>query len=271
MENLLRQPEIAFPFYLCWANESWRRNWDGLSGEVLIPQSYAPGFAAKLAQDVARFMRDPRYMRPDGQRPRFVIYRPDDLPDPGAAISEMRGSWRALGLGEIELGAVRFHLPGDTPLADDLVDFWIEMPPHGVVDAPEYLVGGPQGCLLDPPPDPAFRGLIYDYATVAARALSPAHRRRLPRNTIAGIMPSWDNTARRGAQAHIAYGATPARFTAWLEHLCRDHLSGSYRQEIMINAWNEWAEKAMLEPTARYGAANLRALARVCHPQPGAL
>jgi lipopolysaccharide biosynthesis protein len=266
METLLARTEVDFPFYLCWANESWRRNWDGLSGETLIEQSYASGFAAKLARDVARFMRDPRYARPDGYRLRFVIYRPEDLPDPGAAIAEMRAVWHELGLGEVEIGAVRFHLSGPHPLAEDLVDFWIEMPPHGLVTPEDYLLGGPAGNRLDPSVDPAFRGLIYDYAAVAARAVSPAYLHQLPRNTIAGIMPSWDNTARRGHQAHIAYGATPARFSAWLDTLVQQRLASSYQQEIMINAWNEWAEKAMLEPSARYGAANLRVLERLCHP-----
>lgn len=66
-------------------------------------------------------------------------------------------------------------------------------------------------------------------------------------------MPSWDNTARRGPRAHIAHGATPASFRKWLRGLCGGPLSQSYRGELFINAWNEWAEKAMLEPSTRFG------------------
>lgn len=29
IDRLMARPEIDFPFYLCWANESWRRNWTG--------------------------------------------------------------------------------------------------------------------------------------------------------------------------------------------------------------------------------------------------
>ena len=73
-------------------------------------------------------------------------------------------------------------------------------------------------------------------------------------------LPSWDNTARRGPRAHIAHGANPASFARWLRALRAGRLAGSYRGELMINAWNEWAEKAMLEPSAQYGRANLDVL-----------
>ncbi len=253
--------EVDFPFYLCWANESWRRNWDGLSGEVLLDQSYGAGFAEALARNVAPHMQDRRYQRPDGQRPRFVIYRPDDMPDPARAVADMRATWRALGVGEVELGAVRFHLGRDEAVAEDLFDFWIEMPPHGLVGEHDYLVGGPAAPDPHIPLAPGFKGLIYDYSRLAETATDPAYTATLPVQTIAGVMPSWDNTARRGSGAHIAHGATPASFSRWLDRIAQHRIEGSYRQELFVNAWNEWAERAMLEPTERYADANIRALA----------
>ncbi len=75
-------------------------------------------------------------------------------------------------------------------------------------------------------------------------------------------MPSWDNTARRGDKAHIAWGANPATFDRWLRRLLSRRLPGSYRQELFLNAWNEWGEKAMLEPSAQHGKAYLSVLSR---------
>lgn len=260
LDRMLAWADVDFPFYLCWANESWRRNWDGLSGTVLIGQRYAPGFEERLVHSSLPYMHDPRYMRPDGERPRFVIYRPEDMPDPAANVARMRAEWRERGIGEVELGAVRFHVEGEHPVAPDLFDFWIEMPPHGMVSGPDYLVGGPDGQRLEQGMAPGFKGLVYDYTRLSDTSVSSDYRRRLPGNTICGIMPAWDNTARRGLAAHIAYGANPASFRRWLAALGTGRLDGSYRRELFVNAWNEWAEKAVLEPSVSHGGLYLDVL-----------
>lgn len=260
LDRLLTRPEVDFPFYLCWANESWRRNWDGLSGTVLLEQTYSEGFEEALVRDSLPYMRDPRYSRPDGTRPRFMIYRPEDMPDPAASVEKMRAAWRAAGL-EVELGAVCFHVGGDSEVRDDLFDFWVEMPPHGLVKGPDYLFGGPDGNKLGRDVAPGFSGLVYDYNRVIANSVSPTYVRTLPANTICGAMPSWDNTARRGAAAHIAYGANPGSFRFWLSQIRAHRLERSYRGELFLNAWNEWAEKAVLEPSASFGTLNLKVLA----------
>lgn len=260
LERLLRRPEIGFPFYLCWANESWRRNWDGLSGEVLMPQGYGEGFEEGLAVSTLPYMQDARYQRPDGVRPRFVIYRPEEMPEPARNVARLRAAWRALGVGEVELGAVRFHVAGTHPVAAEVFDFWVEMPPHGLVEAPDYLFGGPQGNLIRHGPVPGFRGLVYDYDRVMDRSLTAEYAGGLPANTIAGAMPSWDNTARRGLDAHVAYGGHPGAFARWLRGLSAHRLARSYRREVMLNAWNEWAEKAVLEPDLQWGRAWLDVL-----------
>lgn len=261
LNRLLQRPEIDFPFYLCWANESWRRNWDGLSGKVLLEQTYGPGFEAKLVADALPYMRDPRYVRPDGIRPRFVIYRPEDMPDPVGSVARMRKAWAEAGIAEVELGAVSFHIGGEHPVPQDLFDFWVEMPPHGLVSGPDYLFGGSGGNLMQAPVTPGFKGLIYDYTAVARKSVTADYAKTLPANTIAGAMPSWDNTARRGLAAHIAYGGNPATFNAWLADLVVQRIPGSYRQELFLNAWNEWAEKAVLEPSRNFGHLYLEVLA----------
>ena len=260
LNKLLDQPEIDFPFYLCWANESWRRNWDGLSGTVLLEQTYAKGFEKQLVEDSLPYMRDPRYQRPDGIRPRFVIYRPEDMPDPASSVAAMRDAWREAGIGEVELGAVCFHVAGENKVEDDLFDFWIEMAPHGMVTGDDYLFGGPAGNRLGFAPAEGFEGLIYDYGAVARNSVTPSYYKKLPKNTICGAMPSWDNTARRGRMAHIAYGANPATFNRWLTPLLEKRVPTSYRKELFLNAWNEWAEKAVLEPSETFGTLYLDVL-----------
>jgi hypothetical protein len=261
LDALLARADIPFRYYLAWANEAWRRNWDGLSGEILIDQTYADGFEAGLVASTLPHFADPRYARPDGRRPRFVIYRPTDLPDPAGSVARLRAAWAEAGHPEVELGAVLFHVEGESAVAPELFDFWVEMPPHGLVGPKDYLAGGPQ----ETPPAlgvlPDFDGLIYDYEAVIAASLSRRFAAGLEGRVIAGVMPSWDNTARRGRAAHIAHGANPLRFARWLRGLAERRLPGSYRRELFVNAWNEWAEKAVLEPSQQYGHSCLEALA----------
>ena len=112
----------------------------------------------------------------------------------------------------------------------------------------------------------SFEGLIYDYDAVIAASLARRFAKGLEGRVIAGVMPSWDNTARRRRAAHIAHGANPLRFEKWLRGLAARRLPGSYRRELFVNAWNEWAEKAVLEPSQQYGRAYLRALAAFRKP-----
>ncbi|MTE01758.1 glycosyl transferase family 1 [Paracoccus sp. YIM 132242] len=264
LDNLLKRPDIDFPFYLCWANESWRRNWDGMSGTVLLEQGYPEGFETAFANDCVPYMRDKRYQRPDGSRPRFVIYRPSDLPDAAASVARLREAWRQNGVGEVEIGAVLFHLDRGTGRHEDCFDFWIEMPPHGLVQGEDYLFGGPGGNLLGRETKGAFSGLVYDYTRIVRTSVSDRYAQSLPANTIRGVMPSWDNTARRGDKAHVAHGANPASFNLWLRSLAENGLHRSYRGELFINAWNEWAEKAVLEPSMTYENLYLTVLSRHC-------
>jgi hypothetical protein len=262
LDTLLTRPDLPFRYYLCWANEAWRRNWDGLSGEVLIDQTYGEGFEEGLAASLLPHFADPRYVRPDGRRPRFLIYRPTDLPDPAASVVRLRAALAAAGH-EVELGAVLFHVEGESTVAPDLFDFWVEMPPHGLVTPKDYLAGGPQEAPADLGVVPDFEGLIYDYDAVIAASLARRFARGLEGRVIAGVMPSWDNSARRRRAANTAYGANPLRFEKWLRGLAERRLPGSYRQELFVNAWNEWAEKAVLEPSQQYGRAYLEALAKL--------
>jgi lipopolysaccharide biosynthesis protein len=76
------------------------------------------------------------------------------------------------------------------------------------------------------------------------------------------VFPSWDNTARRGGSAFVAQ-IEPTLYKKWLcdiiDYTYRTRESGD--RLIFINAWNEWAEGAHLEPCRRYGYANLQATA----------
>jgi hypothetical protein len=109
--------------------------------------------------------------------------------------------------------------------------------------------------------DPGFRGDPRHYATLAATTaeFAPADYRFYP-----GVCPGWDNSARRGAQAAIFYGSSPQLYGRWLESAGRQSIGahGEAGRLVFINAWNEWAESAYLEPDRHFGFAYLVETAR---------
>ncbi len=67
-------------------------------------------------------------------------------------------------------------------------------------------------------------------------------------------MVNFDNTARRQWGADIWHGSNPYTFRRWLAATA-DAVAGRPEAErlVFVNAWNEWAEGAVLEPTVRHG------------------
>lgn len=60
------------------------------------------------------------------------------------------------------------------------------------------------------------------------------------------------------------HGATPERFEHYLGKLVDKVAAGPADPRlIFINAWNEWAEGAYLEPDEKYGMAYLEGVRRV--------
>jgi Glycosyltransferase WbsX len=79
-----------------------------------------------------------------------------------------------------------------------------------------------------------------------------------------GVLPSWDNTARRGERGSIILNGTPENYEYWLSEAIRLTRQESPPGErlVFINAWNEWAEGCHLEPCRKNGYAYLEATSR---------
>jgi lipopolysaccharide biosynthesis protein len=114
--------------------------------------------------------------------------------------------------------------------------------------------------------DPSFTGHVYDYETLATSGEREPYP---PFPLVKGVIPSWDNDARRAGAGVVVRGSTPARYQRWL----RSAIEVAERHPVLgerlvfVNAWNEWAEGAYLEPDVHFGAAYLNATARaVCGP-----
>ena len=256
IRNLLADPAIDIRFCLDWANENWTRRWDGGDSHILMRQRYAPEDARGLAEAVLPMLRDRRYIRLDG-RPLMMIYRPDHIPDPKRFTADLRRAFIDLGQGDPFLIAP--HAFDNDPVQQDL-DGTAGFPPHGGGDQIANDLGWLE--LLDL----EARGGAFSYDRLIERMLQ---NRSGGAPLFPGVCPSWDNEARRGVQGVSFHGATPAKYGWWLHRAARQAIEEQAGAEklVFVNAWNEWAEGAYLEPDRHFGYAYLaetrRALERV--------
>ena len=262
LEALLADRGVDLPFCLMWANENWSRRWDGSDHEVLISQDYRTRDEPALIAEFARHFADPRYIRLGG-RPVLMVYRAQLIPDTAATVDRWRRLFRtAHGEDPLFIMAQSFGEHDPRPAGMDAA---VEFPPHKLTSRTPMITDTLH--VLDP----AFDAEAYDYAAIA-RASVEEPRPDYP--LIKTAAPGWDNDPRRQGKGTVLHGATPALYQAWLEDLIgfarRNPIEGE--AVVCINAWNEWAEGATLEPDVHWGAAFLNATGRAAAglPAPGA-
>ncbi|WP_417768501.1 glycoside hydrolase family 99-like domain-containing protein [Stappia sp.] len=251
--HILENPDLDLPFCLHWANEPWTATWDGLAtrGGTLLPQTHSPKDDIAFFEDIAPAIRDPRYITVDG-RPLLVIYRPRLFPDMAATIERWRECCHKLGLPDLYLTVMQTGFEGRVNPRKYGFDAAIEYPPHNF---PLQEISEQIDLY-----DPFFTGRIHDYREAKAAALA---RKKEKYKLFRGIITDWDCTARRG-NPDILINSTPEDYGDWMRQLCEQTALNLPESEqfIFINAWNEWAEGAYLEPDRKFGYAYLDANAR---------
>jgi hypothetical protein len=132
-------------------------------------------------------------------------------------------------------------------------DSAVQFPPHGVTAGEEN----------DKVADLAegYSGKIYDIRSVVRDQLvreAPTYKR------FPGVMTSWDNTSRKKKAGNIFLNSSPDNYEIWLRGAIDQarHRLPKGEKIVFINAWNEWAEGAHLEPDRKYGRAYLEATRR---------
>lgn len=249
LQQWLRDPSIRLPFCLCWANETWSRRWDGRPGEMLMEQRHDPDDDLAFIAHVAAYLRDPRYLRVNG-KPMLLVYRPGLLPDAAATAARWRRWCMDNGVGEIFIAYVQgFERPDPATLGFDAA---VEFPPNM---ATAQDITASQQLINDD-----YAGEVLDWRQLAGAYM----RRAVPSYRLfPAVNCGWDNEPRRPGRGRTWLHASPRRYRDWLRHTIVERLPAAPATSrlVFINAWNEWAEGAVLEPDARLGYAWLHATA----------
>ena len=220
VDDVMQHGSPAIPFCLAWANENWSRHWDASDHEVLLRQRYSPEDDEEHGQFLLRAMLHPHYLRVGG-RPVLFIYRIQAMPDPVATLARWRDMWRAGGLDEVHI--VKFDTHGDNtdPTAHG-ADAAAQFLPHNM----GHYVNRTE--LPEAHPD----NVIFEYEDVVHAYLDAD---RPPWRRYECIVPSWDNSPRRGdGKSCILHGSTPELYEAWLSGAHRRSPGGRARPDQCV-------------------------------------
>ena len=247
LEYWLAHQEINFHYHFCWANENWSKLWDGGNSEIILKQELKDGDAERFFEDILPYFQDPRYEKIDN-KPILMIYRPSLFSHEMFIhfIEILQCLAKKNGFDGLYLtcSSYRQYNPKEWGL-----DALTEFPPHGMWDkcaeirTIDRLIPSTDFGVCD-------TSYFINNRLYLAEKDYPVYR---------CCFPSWDNTPRKAWTKGTCFLLPENGFATWLSGIIKwtkeNHACNE--QYVYINAWNEWGEGAVLEPTLRYGYKSL--------------
>lgn len=265
IERFLDDKTLDIPFCLCWANENWSRRWDGSEQSILIAQDYGDKEdRTKHIEYLIDFFKDERYMRDENGRPILLIYKPQLIDNLFELLSEWRDKVCAAGFPGICF--VCQYPQNDKKIRSEF-DNWIDFEPAATTAipgddfgrafkiSPKYAIEVGFTKLLQLLKIRTYKKYSYEDAVNASE-----NRKIEDYKEWLGAFPGWDNTARRGKSSIIYDKSTPQKFEEYVCTQLIKSIQAGQEGVLFINAWNEWAEGAHLEPDERNGFRYLEAV-----------
>ena len=255
LKQILEDKDLDFPFVLFWANDDWTMAWgNGATRETLYKGDVKSEDAESFMKDVLPFMLDPRYIRIKN-KPVLLIYKIalGEKAEYLRFVHKIQTIARQNGLDGIYLLSPIEDFMNDNKLEDVQKEYKLDalMEFHPVAGRKGW--NQKQVDYLDQ----SCRSICYDVDDFITN-------RKYLRNTKAkvfpGLFPDWDNSPRRYNRGAMILKSTPANYKQWLSDLIKWTKEHNEEDErfIFVNAWNEWAEGAHLEPDSYYGYAYLQ-------------
>ena len=256
MENMLNNKKITIPFCISWANETWSRTWTGMEKQVLIEQKYGGKEDWKRhIEYLLPFFKDERYIKIDN-KPLMLLYTSSKI----AKCEEMVVYWdkylKKLGFNGIFIAETLNYVNPKPILKNSSAAVEFE---------PNYMLR-----IL------GKKSFFYKVKRYICRKIAPQfnqidalkiwnkienYKWEGNKKIFRGTFVSWDNSARRGEKGTIYKNTSPNQFEKHFYNLF-EKAKRNGDQFVFINAWNEWAEGAYLEPDKRYGYQYLESIKR---------
>lgn len=257
-ENLLRWKEIEQPFFFCWANHSWIRSWNGTK-EMLLEQTYGvENDWEKHFQYLLPFFKDSRYEKKDNM-PLFMLFNTNFIEKnamfqyfdrrckeegfSGLYLIETYGGTRKICRLKKDVQNFKNHCSSVTK------DIMFREPATASTDYDRnnpffHLKRIKNGVfrLLNNTSNKSGTLRLYQ----GDKILGEAFRHEAKLRGLKGLFFEWDNTPRHGSRGYVI---TPVSKTLVMQYL--DKIQND--KYVFVNAWNEWCEGMILEPTKQNG------------------
>lgn len=248
LEYWLNHKEIDFHYHFCWANENWSKLWDGGDRELILEQKLQDGDAERFFVDILPYFKDVRYEKVDN-KPILAIYTPQKFEENKIItfkkeIDQLAREHGFDGIYFLATNAFGFNTPIEYGF-----EGIIQFPPHGI---DSYICEERTISRLIPSTEFVIWSM-KDFIDNKCYLQSTSYPLFLT------CFTGWDNTPRKAWSRAWCLLLGDEQFATWLTDIIRwtkeNHKSNE--QYVYINAWNEWGEGAILEPTLRYGYKNL--------------
>lgn len=255
-EILLEHPEIDAHYCMCWANESWARTWDGKDSQILIEQTFGGQSDWKEhIQYLLPFFKDKRYIK-KGNKPVMFFYSISRIEKFEQMIAYWETRLREEGFDGLYI--VEFVNSFNSGLKQSKSDVICEFEPHATCryDLSIFMKGKRFLCKK--------LGLT-DYLNYDSVWKSLIHKKRSynGKKVLRSGFVNFDNSPRKGKKALVMRGGSPEKFYHYMSELVKYRERDFDDSFLVINAWNEWAEGAMLEPTEKEGFQYLEAVKKI--------
>ncbi|MDR2594960.1 MAG: glycoside hydrolase family 99-like domain-containing protein [Fibromonadaceae bacterium] len=239
-----------FPFCLCWVNEPWGRNWNGLNNDIMQEQKYSKKDHLNHIRFLLNIFKDKRYIKVN-EKPLFIVYRATHIPN----VRDMISLWNTEAKKNGFKNGLYFLATTGHGFYEDPTLYGFE----GVWDFLPYIFSNDTvSRVLKSSKD---RISLYDDIVKRALETYPIPR---PFRKYPGVCPGWDNSPRKAKDAFIVHDSTPDLYEKWLAHVCEKFEPYSKEENfVFLNAMNEWAEGNHLEPDLKWGLKYLEATKRV--------
>lgn len=243
--NFVNDNNIKYPFFICWVNETWTKQWSSSSNTPLIVQNKSIDSYKDFIKSCCNLFLHKNYMKIK-DKAILNIYKPLDIPEPEKVIDY----WRNFCLKELNM---EMYIIG---VVSSFKDYSIDFKELGFDAINEFAPGAINYLFKDITNSKEFictkfYGKVYDYRDFVE---NKKYLKREKNKLFRAVMPMWDNTARKSNKGLIFDGATPKLYKQWLKDIILETRNNKNLDDniIFINAWNEWAEGAYLEPDLKW-------------------